>query len=249
MDNTIKIFPTPNALAESLALELVNQINDTSTERLPFTIALSGGNTPKLLFSVLGDKFASSVNWHFVHLFWVDERCVPPDDPESNFGMTKQALLNKIDIPECNVHRIKGEDNPEEEAERYSKEITKHTKRRNGLPFFDVMLLGLGEDGHTASIFPGNLELFMSEKINVTAIHPVSGQKRITLTGKVINNSKNIFFLVTGKNKAPVVKSILFKEIQGKQYPAFYVLPEDGRLFWYLDNDAGSLTEERSVKK
>jgi 6-phosphogluconolactonase len=249
MDNTIKIFPTPQALAESLALELVNMINDASAERLPFTIALSGGNTPKLLFSVLGDKFASSVNWNNVHFFWVDERCVPPDDPESNFGMTNESLLRKIAIPQDNVHRIKGEEDPEAEAVRYSKEINDVVRQRKMLPCFDVVLLGLGEDGHTASIFPGNLHPLMSGNISETSVHPVSGQKRITLTGKVINNSNNIFFVVTGKNKAGLVKSIFYKEIKGKQYPAFYVLPDNGRLFWYLDINAGSLIEERTVKK
>lgn len=241
MDNTIKIFPTPLALAESLALDLVNQINNTSTERLPFTIALSGGNTPKLLFSVLGDKFASSVNWYNVHLFWVDERCVTPDDPESNFGMTKKALLNRIDLPERNVHRIKGEDNPEKEAESYSGEIAKHTARRNGLPFFDVMLLGLGEDGHTASLFPGNEKLFLTDKICTSAVHPSTGQVRITITGKVINNAANIIFIVTGKNKAGIVNNIIGQRDNKKQFPASFVKPSDGRVFWYLDEAAGSL--------
>jgi 6-phosphogluconolactonase len=255
MDRIIKIFSTPQALAESVALDLVDQIEEIEEieeagKRIaPFTIALSGGSTPKLLFSVLGDQYASSVNWNNVHFFWVDERCVPPEDNESNFGMTNEALLSKINIPHGNVHRIKGEEDPEAEAERYSKEVNDFVRHKNGLPCFNVILLGLGEDGHTASIFPGNLKLFKSEKISEMAVNPLTGQKRITLTGKVINNSENIYFLVTGKSKVSVVKSILHKEIKGKQYPALYVLPEDGRLFWYLDNDAVSLIEERSVKK
>lgn len=249
MNTAIQIFPTPKALAESLALELVNLINKTSADDFPFTIALSGGKTPELLFSVLGDKFASSVKWDLVHFFWVDERCVPPDDPESNFRITNEALLGKITIPQDNVHRIKGEEDPETEAVRYSGEINDVVGHRMRLPRFDIILLGLGEDGHTASIFPGNLQLFKSENICEASVHPVSGQKRITLTGKVINNSKNIFFIVTGKNKALIVKSILVKENQGKQYPAYYILPAYGRLIWYLDKDAGSLLESGTVKK
>jgi 6-phosphogluconolactonase len=241
MNASIKIFPTPLALAESLALELVNQINDTSAERLPFSIALSGGNTPKLLFSVLGDKFSSSVNWNNVHLFWVDERCVPPDDPESNFGMTKKALLSKTIIPEGNIHRIHGEDDPEKEAERYSDEIMSFTVKRNGLPFFNIMLLGLGEDGHTASIFPGNEKLFLTDKICTSAVHPITGQERITITGKVINNAANVIFIVTGKNKAGIVNNIAGQHDNKRQFPASFVKPSDGRVFWYLDEPAGSL--------
>lgn len=241
MDRIIKIFPTPQALAESLALSLVNQINDARTSSLPFTIALSGGSTPKLLFSVLGDQFASSVNWSNIHFFWVDERCVPPDDPESNFGMTEKALLSKISIPEVNVHRIRGEDNPDKEAGRYTTEIDKFTVKRNGLPCFNVMLLGLGEDGHTASVFPGNEKLFRSDKIYTSAVHPSTGQERITITGKVINNAANIIFIVTGKNKAGIVNNIVGQRDNKKQFPASFVKPSDGRVFWYLDEPAGSL--------
>ena len=192
MNEIIKIFPTPQALAESLALDLVNQIREADTRDRPFTIALSGGNTPRLLFTVLGDLYASSVPWDKVHFFWVDERCVPPEDPESNFGMTFKVLFSKINIAQENIHRIKGEDDPVKEAERYSKEINDFTVKRDRLPFFDIMLLGLGEDGHTASLFPGNEKLFLTDKICISAVHPSTGQKRITITGKVINNAANI---------------------------------------------------------
>jgi len=241
MNEIIKIFPTPQALAESLALELVNQIKESDISDYPFTIALSGGNTPKLLFSILGDQFADFANWNKVHFFWVDERCVPPDDSESNFGMTNEVFLSRIDIPQENIHRIKGEDDPVKEAERYSKEINKITVQRNGLPFFNVMLLGLGEDGHTASVFPGNEKLFLSDKICTTAIQPYTGQKRITITGRIINNSANLIFLVTGKNKAGIVNNIIGQGDNKKQFPASFVKPADGRVFWYLDEAAGSL--------
>jgi 6-phosphogluconolactonase len=244
MDNAIKIFPTPQALAESLALWLVNQIEEIeeADKRIsPFTIALSGGSTPKLIFSVLGDKFASSVSWSNVHFFWVDERCVPPDDPESNFGMTNKTLLSKIDIPEGNIHRIRGEDDPDKEAGRYTAEIDKFTIKRNGLPCFNIMLLGLGEDGHTASIFPGNEKLFQTDEICTSAVHQPTGQKRITITGKVINNAANIIFIVTGKNKAGIVNNIAGQRDNKKQFPASFVKPSDGRIFWYLDEPAGSV--------
>ena len=241
MDRIIKIFPTPQSLAESLALDLVNKITETDTNDYPFTIALSGGNTPKLLFSILGDQYANFAKWNKVHFFWVDERCVPPDDSESNFGMTNEVFLSRIDIPQENIHRIKGEDDPGKETERYSKEITSFTIQRAGLPFFNVMLLGLGEDGHTASVFPGNEKLFLSDKICTPAIQPYTGQKRITITGRIINNSANIIFLVTGKNKAVIVNNIIGQGDNKKQFPASFVKPADGRVFWYLDEEAGSL--------
>jgi 6-phosphogluconolactonase len=240
----IKIFPTPQALAESLALDLVNQINDTDTSVNPFTIALSGGNTPKLLFSVMADQFAGQVSWKNVHFFWVDERCVPPDHLESNYGMTNEVFLRKIDIPMENIHRIRGEDNPGKEAERYSEEINEFTFQKNGFPFFNVMLLGLGEDGHTASIFPGNEKLFRSDEICVIAVHPRTGQKRITITGQVINNSPEIIFMVTGKNKSGIVKNIIGRGDDKKQFPASFVNPVQGKVVWYLDEEAaGSLPE------
>lgn len=241
MNEIIKIFPTPQSLAESLALNLVSQIREADTRDHPITIALSGGSTPRLLFSVLGDLYASSVPWDKVHFFWVDERCVPPEDNESNFGMTYMVLFSKIDIARENIHRIKGEDDPVKEAERYSKEINDFTVKRDKLPLFDIMLLGLGEDGHTASVFPGNEKLFLTDKICITAVHPSTGQKRITITGKVINNAAGIFFLVTGKNKAVIVNNIIGQHNNKKQFPASFVKPTDGRLSWYLDEAAGAL--------
>lgn len=244
MKQSIRIFPTPQALAESLALDLFNKITCANTSVNHFTIALSGGNTPRLLFTVLGDQYASSVPWDKVHFFWVDERCVPPEDHESNFGMTNEVLFSKIKIPQENIHRIKGEDDPTKEAERYSKEIIDFTVKRDRLPFFDIMLLGLGEDGHTASVFPGNEELFLTDKICTTAVQPSTGQKRITITGKIINNAGSIIFIVTGKNKAVIVNNIIGKHNNKKQFPASFVKPTDGRLLWYLDEEAGSLIKK-----
>lgn len=245
MNRIIKTFPTPNALSDLLALELANQIRNAKRSSTAFTIALSGGSTPKLLFSTLGDNYAGSVDWGKVHFFWVDERCVPPGDPESNYGMTSKALLSKIDIPEGNIHRMKGEEDPYSEAVRYSEEIKNYVVHRKNLPSFNIILLGLGEDGHTASIFHGKNTLFQSEKTCEVALHPQTGRKRITIAGKVINNSQNIIFVVTGSNKARVVKDILGSGASGNQYPAEYVIPTDGTITWYLDEAAASLLQKR----
>lgn len=241
MNIEIKIFSSPQTLADALALYLVNLVNGNARKSSPFTIALSGGNTPKLLFSVLGDKYAESADWSKAHFFWVDERCVPPDHRESNFGMTNGVFFSRIEIPQANIHRIRGEDDPDIEAERYSKEISDFTVQRNGFPCFNVILLGLGVDGHTASVFPGNEKLFMSDNICETAIHLTSGQKRITITGKVINNSARIVFQVTGKNKAEIVDNIIGHGDNKNLFPASYVKPADGRIIWYLDTEAASL--------
>jgi 6-phosphogluconolactonase len=127
------------------------------------------------------------------------------------------------------------------EAARYSEEISGFTISRHGLPVFDLILLGLGDDGHTASIFPGHLDMFVSDKLCVTAFHPVTKQKRITLTGKVINNAENVTFLVTGKKKEGIVEKIFKNKPEAINYPAFYIVPYYGSLSWFLDEDAGRL--------
>lgn len=216
-------------------------INESVKEEKTFTVALSGGSTPELLFSLLGDNYAKSVSWKNVHLFWGDERCVPPDNAESNFGLTKRKLIDKIEIPAINVHRIKGEEDPEYEAERYSNEILTFTQSRNGLPFFDLFILGLGDDGHTASIFPGNTEILNSEKICEVATHPVTYQQRITITGRVINNSSRVVFLVTGKKKAEIVENIINNRAEALNFPASFIVPTYGMLNWIVDKEAASL--------
>jgi 6-phosphogluconolactonase len=241
MNKQVKIYQTSDDLAETLAKEFSLMVSGTATGKAPFMVALSGGNTPKQLFNILGDSYSDAINWNNIHFFWVDERCVSPTDPDSNFRMTNEALLKKIKIPVNNVHRIQGESDPDAEAFRYSGEISNIVPVRNGIPCFDLTLLGIGEDGHTASIFPGNNDLFDTVKICSVALHPVTGQKRITLTGKVINNSSRIIFMVTGRNKASVTRKIIAGEDPEKQFPASFVEPVDGKLYWYIDSEAGSL--------
>ena len=216
-------------------------IKESAKKKEPFTIALSGGSTPELLFAILSENFAGSVSWKNVHIFWGDERCVPPENSESNFGMAWREFLSKIEIPALNIHRIHGEDDPEKEASSYSEEISLHTRKRDGIPSFDLVLLGLGEDGHTASIFPGHPELLDSDKICEVAIHPETLQKRITLTGKVINNAEAVTFLVTGKKKEKIIERIFKNDISALNYPATYIVPVYGRLSWFIDKEAGKL--------
>lgn len=237
----IKVFQTPRELAESCASEIADRITQSGDKNSVFSIALSGGSTPKILFGILADQYNEKINWNLVQLFWVDERCVPPVDPESNYGMTRTILLDKIAIPLKNVHRIRGEDNPFEEAKRYSNEIRGSVKIKNSLPAFDLMILGVGDDGHTASVFPYNHELLTSDKICDVSAHPVSNQNRITITGKVINNSDSVFLLVTGQNKAPVIEAIVHEKAEAAKFPASYIDPAAGPGIWMLDKAAAEL--------
>jgi 6-phosphogluconolactonase len=241
MQKTVRIFASQEELAAECAKEIARLINRSAERKKIFTIALSGGSTPELLFAKLGEEYSRSVQWDHVHFFWGDERCVAADDSESNFGMTMRTLLGKIEIPTGNIHRILGEADPEAEAKRYSVEISDLTEVRNSLPEFSLVILGIGDDGHTASIFPGHLELLNSEKICEVAVHPVSGQKRITITGRVINNAESVYFLVTGKKKQNVLEKILNDKPAAKSYPAYFVEPEEGSLIWYVDKDAAEL--------
>jgi 6-phosphogluconolactonase len=241
LDKIVKIFPSPFELAMNFAEEMVVMIAAAVKNAIPFTIALSGGTTPVLLFKALNENFAESIDWKYVHFFWGDERCVPPDNDESNYGMAQRKFLSSIEIPSGNIHRIRGEDDPENEAARYSIEILSSVRNRDRLPLFDLVILGLGEDGHTASIFPGRTELFDSDKICEVALHPVTGQKRITLTGRVINNADNVTFLVTGKTKAEIVEKMFKKDSSVVNFPASFIVPVYGKLNWYIDRDAGIL--------
>lgn len=243
MKSSIRVFNSSSDLASKLAEEIARRIIATANNARPFSIALSGGSTPGLLYSFLGEEYSNTVPWEFVHLFWGDERCVPPDHAESNYLPVRRHIIDKTGIPAVNVHRIRGEEEPLFEAMRYSAEISTIPAQRDKLPVFDLVLLGLGEDGHTASIFPDRMDLLNSGRICDVAVHPSSGQKRITITGKVINNAEAVVFLVTGNKKAELVKSILKQEAAATKFPAFHIKPIYGSLDWYLDKEAGSLVE------
>ncbi len=203
-------------------------------------IALSGGSTPKIVFDFLASEFGDDINWSKVNLYWGDERCVAPTDAESNYKMTVEHLISKIDIPESNIYRVKGEDDPEEVAKRYGELLQETVPSANGIPCFDLVMLGMGDDGHTVSIFPHQIALWdMPENCRV-ATHPDSGQKRVTITGKVVNNAKTVAFLVTGASKAEKVTAIVNQEEGSKEFPASLVAPKSDELIWFLDQDAAS---------
>jgi 6-phosphogluconolactonase len=239
----LEIYDTKQEVAQKFAKFLADFINANDEVH----IALSGGSTPKSVFDVLADTYANRIAWHNVHLYWGDERCVPPNDAESNFKMTTDHLLSMITIPKQNIHRIKGENNPEDEARRYAALLEKTLPIFEKRPQFDLIILGLGEDGHTASIFPNALGLWNSNKICEVAVHPTSYQKRITITGNIINNAKAVTFLVTGEDKMQKVTQIVNKLNGYATYPASLVAPKSGELWWFLDAEAAKgITSGRS---
>jgi len=229
----VRKYKNPEEVADNFARFLANQIDQSDT----YTIALSGGSTPKLLFEILATNFKEVISWEHLHVYWGDERCVPPGDSESNYGVANDILFSRLHH-KPDIHRIIGENEPAEEAERYSEEIKSNLGISNGLPQFDLIILGMGDDGHTASIFPDQMALINSSKICEVAKHPISGQKRITLTGPVINNAKQVVFLVTGESKANRIREIHYKEQNSNQYPAAHINAGDGQLIWFLDEAA-----------
>lgn len=231
-----KVYKSREELAEQFAhffSELVNGQESTY-------VALSGGSTPGIVFEVLARDYQKSIYWDRVYFFWGDERCVPPDDEQSNYKMARTALLDKVPVPERNIFRIRGEDQPEEEARQYADTIASHIPLQQDLPCFDLIFLGMGDDGHTASIFPQQMELWDSDAICEVAEHPETGQQRITITGRVINNAKKVVFLVTGKAKAEKLREILREDDSPDRYPAALVGPSSGDVIWYVDREAVS---------
>lgn len=233
----VKIFSSAQDLAEAFAFELYRM---TKNSRQRFDIALSGGSTPKLLFDVLAEQYACKIPWNRIHFWWGDERCVPPTDSESNYNMTNNHLFSKIVIDPSQIHRVKGELPPEDAAADYIQQIQLHLNERDSWPLFDLIILGMGDDGHTASIFPHEMDLLTSDKICEVATHPVSGQKRVSLTGNVINNANRIFFLISGKSKAKRISEIMNNLKKANKLPTFHIEPKQGKIIFFLDEEAAS---------
>jgi len=226
----IRIFDNSRELARVAAEHFV-----ALAQKDFFTVALSGGSTPKILYQLLAEEpFRAQVPWARTHFFWSDERHVPPDHPDSNYRMAHEAMLSRV--PETNVHRISSE-NPSasEAADEYEQTLIHQTK--HSLPRLDLILLGLGADGHTASIFPGSEVLHETTRLVTAPWVEKLNTYRITMTLPLLNNGASVLFLVSGAEKAGIVKEVLKGP---KKYPAQAVQPTNGELLWMLDNDAAS---------
>lgn len=204
-----------------------------------FTVAVSGGTTPLRFFELLASKFRGDVPWDRVHIFWVDERCVSSGHEDSNYKGAHEAFLSEVDIPPENIHRIKGELSPDEGAREYEEELRRYFGR-GGLPVFDLVVLGVGEDGHTASLFPDGPSLSETGRLAIPVYVNKMRSWRITLTLPVLNNASHILFLVTGRKKALVLKEILENDVNNPKYPASLIRPFNGKVTWLLDSEASS---------
>lgn len=233
----IKQYLNAPEVAGAFASDLFDMAQNAEA---PLHIALSGGSTPALLFDILAARYAATMPWNRLHFWWGDERCVPPTDEQSNYRMTVDHLLSKIDMAPANIHRVMGEWAPEKANSAYIEEIEQALPTENGWPVFDLIILGMGNDGHTASIFPHEPELLNDPNICAVATHPESGQKRITLTGKVLNNARAVSFLVTGKSKTDRVAEVLHKLPGSEKLPSSFIQPKNGQLTFYLDADAAA---------
>jgi len=240
----IRVFDNASEMAEDLVEEFYRYTKELHELNKKISIAISGGSSPLYFYRRLASFNSISlkkIDWNRIHIFWVDERCVSPNHQDSNYGSANRLFLRVTDIPQENIHRIKGEKEPSEETLRYSEELKSNVTLRNSFPSFDWVFLGLGEDGHTASIFPDQLNVLFSNNFCEPVVHPQTKQVRISLTGKVLINSLRITFLITGESKQKVVKEIIYNEPSAKLYPASYIKSLGGKLEWYLDKQAAQL--------
>ena len=227
-------------LSERAADEFVRLASQAIQLAGRFTVALSGGSTPKALYTLLAAPgVAQRISWNRVHLFWGDERCVAPDHPESNYRMVRECLLAHIPIPAENVHRMAGEKKPQIAELEYEAELQEYFELKGGaMPRFDLILLGLGEDGHTASLFPGSEVLNDIDHLVATAYVERLQSQRLTLTLPVLNEGAEVVFLVAGASKAAIVKEVLGGQASATSYPAARIQPRDGKLIWMITADA-----------
>lgn len=238
----IRILTTPQELFEVAAEEVVRAATEAVAQRGRFTIALSGGSTPKNLFNLLATNARTVFPWDRTYFFWSDERHVPPTDPESNYRMAEEIMLSKIPVNAGNVFRIAAE-NPDAAAvaEAYEQTLCKFFQLQPGqVPVFDLILLGMGPDGHTASLFPNTAGL--QEKTRLVIANWVDKLKanRLTMTLPVLNSARTVAFLASGTDKAQVLRNVLEEDAPPEQYPAKLVRPSNGRLLWFVDRAAAS---------
>jgi 6-phosphogluconolactonase len=241
----VVVLDTPDDIAAQAAIEFEVRARAAIDEHGWFAVALSGGKTPRALFALLASpQFAENIEWDKVHFFWSDERCLPPDNIDSNFKQAEDALLGPIQEPKSNVHRMQGELEPHTAALNYSDELHKFF---GDSIRFDLIYLGLGEDGHTASLFPGHPALDESAEPCVAVHAPANriAPWRLTLTFPVLNAPRSVIFLAEGEAKASVLARVLEGPRDVRQLPAQGVSPERGSLVWLTDRAAAALLKSR----
>ncbi|ODS31212.1 MAG: 6-phosphogluconolactonase [Candidatus Scalindua rubra] len=237
MEKRIHVYPNKEKLVIATTEQVINSIGQAIQENGLCNITLAGGNTPREVYSMLAaNSYRDRVDWNCVHLFWSDERMVPPEHQDSNFRMVQETLLEHIKIPDGNVHRIRGEITPEQATVEYAELLHDHFKADS--PRFDLILLGIGEDGHTASLFPDTDAVEECEQHAVAVFVPGLNTWRVTLTLPVLNAAREVIFLVSGSSKSDIIQRIMSIKQPAKDLPASMVNPKNGILHWMLDSDA-----------
>jgi 6-phosphogluconolactonase len=240
MPGDIKIFKDETELFNAAASFLIKTAADAIAARGRFTISLSGGHTPEKLYALLAqDTYSKQIDWSKTFVFWGDERCVASDDPLNNARMAKSLLLDKVAIPQENIYPTPVDLSPADGAVKYEQQIK--TFFGNEAPRFDLILLGMGDNAHTASLFPGTDILKETSRL-VKEVY-VEEQKmfRITMTAPLINLAYNIVFLLTGKAKTATLRTVLNVPYQPDKYPVQLIKPTEGKLYWFIDSEAASL--------
>ncbi|MEM1368847.1 MAG: 6-phosphogluconolactonase [Cyanobacteria bacterium P01_H01_bin.15] len=232
MSKIVEIFADKSALVARAAALIETKLLTAITNKKPFNLALAGGSTPKPLYELLAKSSVPVTN---LHVFWGDERYVPPTDPQSNERMAREAWLNKGGFPSSNIHAVPTSSNdPAVDATKYEQVLLQHFG--TDAPRFDVILLGMGDDGHTASLFPGTPALQVGDRL--VTVGNKDGQPRITFTVPLINQARCVLFLVAGENKRPALAQVFAEEGDANQYPSRLIAPAD-ELYWFLDAAAG----------
>ena len=249
MKSDIRIFKDLEKLSRHAANIFVEQAAGSIAEHDRFLIALNGGNTPTRLFQLLAEEYKDKVNWNKVHVFWGDERCVPPDDPGSSYGQARDALLSHVPIPDSNVHRVNTSLSPVEAAKDYSYTLSSFASPPLDVPRFDLIYLGMGEDGHTASLFPNSTVHATETVVPVTAHYQDRPANRVTMTQLVFNQAHKIVFMATGEKKAVTLAEVLSDRYNPAQYPAQRIDPKDGELIWLVDEAATSKLPRTLTRK
>lgn len=239
------------ALAREAAARFVASAEEAVPRSGRFTVALSGGSTPKLLYALLATApYRSHLPWRQTHLFWGDERCVPPDHPDSNFGSARSNLLDRVPIPTDQVHRMHAErDGLDVVARQYEAEIawTFGVTRAGQPPAFDLILLGMGSDGHTASLFPHTEAIRETRRWVVGNFVPTLRAHRLTLTAPILNRGLTVLFMVSGADKAPVLREVLEGPPDPERLPAQLIRPVAGHLIWLVDHTAASQLGKKAL--
>lgn len=233
------MFSDTKLLTKAALEAFIHLAAESIEEQGLFTVALSGGSTPEPLYAALGSaENIARVDWKRVHLFWGDERHVPHDHPDSNFGIVQRVLLRKIPIPESNVHRVPAELNIHEAAAKYEAELREFFV--GPWPRFNLVLLGMGEDGHTASLFPYSVGLHEEQRWFIANFAPKQETWRLTLTKNAINAARHILVLVSGEPKAEMLAEVFNGPYEPESKPIQYISPADGDMHWFLDAEASN---------